>query len=182
MNLKNLKNLKEVSFHEQLGSRRDIGYEAYDPENVYVISGGSVQQSGGSIKIIQNTRFLVKISECELFSACDSSEINKIPDIFFKKRNLVIMKNLNDDKCLLYCYIRKNLNLITVNPSRISKKDINFAKELIDEFNIDFENISIGEIDEIENFLECNIYVFGCNKRLNSKKIIKKVLRNMIKI
>ena len=24
--------------------------------------------------------------------------------------------------------------------------------ELIDEFNIDFENVSIGEIDEIENF------------------------------
>ena len=58
------------------------------------------------------------------------------------------MKNLNDNKCLLYCYIRKHLNPITLNPSRINKKDINFAKELIDEFEIDFENISIGEINE----------------------------------
>ena len=88
------------------------------------------------------------------------------------------MKNLNSNKCLLYCYIRKYLNPITVNPSRISKKDIQIAKELIDEFNIDFENVSIGEIDEIENFLECNIYVFGCNENLNSKKIIRKSSKN----
>ena len=61
----------------------------------------------------------IKISECELFSGGDSKEIDKIPELFFEKRNLVIMKNLNDNKCLLYTYIRKNLNLITVNPSRI---------------------------------------------------------------
>ena len=64
------------------------------------------------------------------------------------------MKNFNDNKCLLYCYIRKHLNPITTNLSRISKKDIQISKELIDEFNIDFENISIGEIDGIEDFLE----------------------------
>ena len=88
------------------------------------------------------------------------------------------MKNLNDNKCLLYSYIRKHLNLITVNPSRISKKDIAISKGLVDEFNIDFENISIGEIDEIENLLECNIHVFGCDENLNSKKIIRKSLKN----
>ena len=68
------------------------------------------------------------------------------------------------------CYIRKHLNPTTVNPSRISKKDIQNSKELIVEFNINFENVSIGEIDEIENFLECNIHVFGCNKEFNGKK------------
>ena len=141
------------------------------------ILGGSIQ-SGGSIKIIQNIRFIVKISECQLFLEGNSLKIDKIPDIFFKKRNLIIMKNLNDNKCLLYCYIRKHLNPITVNLSRISKKDMQIAKELMDEFNIDFENISIDEIDEIENFLECNIHVFGCNKKFNSKKIIRKSLKN----
>ena len=139
--------------------------------------GGSIQ-SGGSIKIIQNTRLVVKLSECSLFSAGDSKEIDKIPGLFFKKRNLIIVKNLNDNKCLLYSYIRKHLNPITTNLSRISKKDIQISKELIDEFNIDFENISIGEIDEIENLLECNIYVFGCDKEFNSKKIIRKSLKN----
>ena len=139
--------------------------------------GGSIQ-SGGSIKIIQNTRLVVKISECQLFSAGNSKGIDKIPDIFFKKRNLIIMKNLNNNKCLLYCYIRKHLNPITVNPSRISKKDMQISKELIDEFNIDFENVSIGKIDGIEEFLECNIHVFGYNKEFNSKKIIRKSLKN----
>ena len=113
-----------------------------------------------------------------MFSGGDSKEIDKISELFFKKRNLVIMKNINNNKCLLYCYIRKHLNPITVNLSRISKKDINISKELIDEFNIDFENVSIGEIDEVENFLECNIHVFGCNENYNSKKIIRKSLKN----
>ena len=113
-----------------------------------------------------------------MFSAGDSKEIDKIPELFLKKRNLVIMKNLNDNKCLLYCYIRKHLNPVTVNPSRISKKDIEISKELIDKFNIDFESISIGEINEIEEFLEWNIHIFGCNKDLNSKKIITISLKN----
>ena len=100
LNLKNFKNLKETSFYEELGSRRDIGYEVDDAENIDI--QGSVQ-SGGFINIIQNTRFVVKILECQLFLAGDSREIDKIPELFFKKRSLIIMKNLNDNKCLLYC-------------------------------------------------------------------------------
>ena len=88
------------------------------------------------------------------------------------------MRNLNNNKCLLFSYIRKHLNPTTINPSRVSKKDIQTSKELIDEFNIDFENISISEIDEIENFLECNIHIFGCNESYNSKKIFRKSLKN----
>ena len=34
------------------------------------------------------------------------------------------------------------------------KKDIEISKELIDENNIDFENISLDEIDSIEDLLE----------------------------
>ena len=81
------------------------------------------------------------------------------------------MKNLNDNKGLLYCYIRKYLNCITVNHTRITKKDLEISKELIDEFNTHFENVSIGEINEIEEFLECNIHIFGCNKDFDSKKL-----------
>ena len=174
LNLENFKNLKPVDFKEQIGFDRNT----YDNnlENIDIL-GGSIQ-SGGSIKIIQNTRFVVKISECQLFSAEDSREIDKIPELIFKKRNLVIMKNLNDNKCLLHSYIRKHLNPITANPSRISKKDIEISKGLVDEFNIDLENISIGKIDEVENFLECNIHVSGCNKEFNNKKIIRKSLKN----
>ena len=177
LKLKNLKSLKPIDFEDQIGFDRE-GYDGTnDLENIDIL-GGSIQ-SRGSIKIIQNTRLVVKISECQLFSEGNSKEIDKIPDIFFKKRNLIIIKNLNDNKCLLYCYIRKYLNPTTINPSRITKKDIQTTKELVDEFNIDFENVSIGEIDEIENFLECNIHIFGCNKEFNSKKIIRKSLKNL---
>ena len=99
LNLKNLRNLKPIAFKTQVGIHRD-GYQSNDLENNDIIAGGSVQ-SGGSLKIIQNTRLIVKISECKLFSAGDFKEIDKIPELFFKKRNLVIMKNLNDDKRLL---------------------------------------------------------------------------------
>ena len=178
MNLKNFINLKPIDFKEQIGFDRNT-YNADDLENIDIL-GGSIQ-SGGSIKIIQNIRFVVKISECQLFSAGDFKEIDKTPELFLKKRNLIIMKNLNNNKCLLFSYIRKYLNPITVNPSRISKKDIQTSKKLIDEFNIDFENVLIGEIDEIENFLECNIHKFGCNESYNSKKIIRKSLKNFNK-
>ena len=176
LNFKNFRNLKPINFEDQIGFDRNTYDGTNDLENIDIL-GGSIQ-SGGSIKIIQNTRLVVKTSECQLFSAGNSLEINKIPELFFKKRNLVIMKNLNDNKFLLYCYIRKHLNSITTKISRINKKDIQISKELIDEFNTDFENISISEIDEVENYLECNIHVFGCNKEFNSKKIIRKSLKN----
>ena len=130
------------------------------------------------MKIIQNTRLLIKISEVQLFSPGNSKEINKIPELFFNNTNLVIIKNLNDNKCLLWCFIRKHLNPIDSNVSRINQKDIEISKELIEEHNIDFENVSISEFDKIEDLLECNIYVFGCNKKLENKKIIRKSLKN----
>ena len=82
---------------------------------------------------------------------------------------------------MLRCFIRKHLNPIEKNNSRINKKDIKISKELIDEFNIDFENISISEIDGVEDFLECNIHVFGYNKEFNGKEIIRKSLKNFNK-
>ena len=51
-----------------------------------------------SIMTIQNSRLIVKISECDIFSG--GNEIDKIPELFFKKRNLLIMKN-DDNKCFL---------------------------------------------------------------------------------
>ena len=90
LNFKNFRNLKHINFEDQIGFNRNTYDASNDLENIDIF-GGSIQL-GGSIKIIQNTRFFVKISECKLFSAGDSLEINKIPELFFKKRNLVIMK------------------------------------------------------------------------------------------
>ena len=111
-----------------------------------------------SIMTIQNSRLIVKISECDIFSG--GNEIDKIPEIFFKKRNLLIMKN-DDNKCFLYCYIRKFKNIMTNNLSRITKKDLLIVDEIIDECNMDFENVSLDELDKIENLLKVNIHIFG---------------------
>ena len=173
LNLKNFKNLKRFDFRNREGFDGTV----VDQEQINIISEGDIEYDASQMKIIQNTRLLIKMSECNIFSAGNSLEINKIPDIFFQKRNLVIIKNLNDNKCLLWCFIRKHLNPIEKNISRINKKDIEISKELIDEFNTDFENVSIGQIDEIEDFLECNIHIFGCNKYLASKKILRKSLK-----
>ena len=35
------------------------------------------------------------------------------------------------------------------------------------------KTVSLEEIDNIENLLECNIHVFGCNKDFNSKKLLE---------
>ena len=149
-----------------------------DLENINIISEGEIEYDSSQIKILQNTRLLIKMSEVQLFSPGDSKEIDKIPKIFFDKKNLVIIKNLDDNKCLLWCFIRKHLNPVNLNVSRINKKDIEISEELIEEHNIDFENISINEIHKIEDLLECNIYVFGCNEKLENKKIIRKSLKN----
>ena len=175
LNLKNFKNLKCFNFDDLYGRNQGVYDGTIDLENINIISEGDIEYDASQMKIIQNTRLLIKMSECDIFSAGNSEEIDNIPDIFFKKRNLVIFKNLNDNKCLLFSYIRKYLNPITTKVSRINKKDIEISKELIDEFNTDFENISISEIDEVENFLECNIHVFGCDKN----SIVKTLLENL---
>ena len=61
-----------------------------------------------SIMTIQNTRLVVKISEWDIFSA--GNEIDKIPEIFLKKRNLLIMKN--DITNVFYIVISENLKML----------------------------------------------------------------------
>ena len=173
--MKNFKNLKTTDFDDTIGFDRE-GYDGDDPENINIMSTGDIDYDASQIRIIQNTRLVVKLSECQLFCIGSSKEIDKIPEIFFKKRNLLIIKNLNDNKCLLWCFIRAFLNPIKKNPSRINKKDIQICKELMNEHDYDFENVSLDEIDNIEDLLECNIHIFGCDKKLleNLKNVLIK--------
>ena len=83
--------------------------------------------SGNSIDIIQNTRCIFKISQVDLFSAGDQFE--KIPELFYKLKNLLIIKN-SDKKCFLYCYIRKFKNCLSQNAFRITKEDRIIAEDI----------------------------------------------------
>ena len=178
LNLKNFKDLKCFDFDgNYLDCREQELYDGTinDPENINIISE-DIEYDASQIRTIQNTRLLIKLSECQLFSA-GGLEFNKIPEMFFNKKNLVIIKNLNDNKCFLWSYIRKFLNPIEKNVSRVTKKDIEISKELIDEHDFQFEDVSLDEINKIEDLLECNIHIFGCNKQMLSKKIIRKSLK-----
>ena len=153
-----------------IGNSEIANYNAEDNlEELNILS--MHEDYNSSIITIQNSRLIVKISECDIFSA--GNEIDKIPEIFFKKRNFLIMKN-EDNKCFLYCFIRKFKNVITNKASRITKKDFLLAEEIIYECNMDFESVSFDELDKIENLLKVNIHIFGCNKKFNYKKTIRK--------
>ena len=173
MKLNNFKNLKTTDFDDIIGFNRE-GYDGDDPENISIISKGDIEYDSSDLSIIQNTRLVIKLSEYNPFIGGSLKEINQIPEIFFKKRNILIMKNETDNKCLLYCYIRRFLNDVKKNPSRLNKKDIEISKELINEHSFNFEDITLDQMNEVENLLECNIHIFGCNKKMESKKIIRK--------
>ena len=71
------------------------------------------------------------MSEVQLFTPGNSSEIDKIPEIFFNKKNLVIIKILNDNKCLLWCYIRKHVNPIEKMFQELIKRILKFQKNYL---------------------------------------------------
>ena len=129
LNFKNFKNLKCFDFDDLYGRNREVfDGTPIDQEQINIISEGDIEYDASQMKIIQNTRLLIKLSECQIFSAGNSLEINKIPDIFFKKKNLVIIKNLNDNKCLLWCFIRKHLNPIKKIFQGLVKRIYKFQK------------------------------------------------------
>ena len=91
MKMKNFKNLKTTDFDDTIGFDRE-GYDGVDPENINIMSTGDIDYDVSQVRIIQNTRLVIKLSECQLFCAGNSKEIDKIPDIFFKKREFINYK------------------------------------------------------------------------------------------
>ena len=83
LNFKNFKDLKPINFKEQIGFDRNTYDGTNDLENINIL-GGSIQYEK-FIKIIQNTRFVVKIYECVLFTGGNYKEVDKIPELFFQK-------------------------------------------------------------------------------------------------
>ena len=128
-------------------------------------------QSGKTFKLddpeetdYTNLRCVIKMTEYTPISGGSKLQLNKIPNLFFNIRSLLILQN-DDNECFLYCYIREILNPITRNSFRITKNDKELANEIINETNLSFDNVAIGEINKIENKLNVNINIFSCNKK-----------------
>ena len=122
-------------------------------------------ESGNSIKTVQNIECYIKLSQCNLLKG--ATFVN-IPEIFYKSKIINIIKN-KDQKCFIYCYIRKFLNPVTKHSERVSIKDKNICINLEDELRYNFDDVKIKDLSKIEDLLKTNIYVYTCDKDLKDK-------------
>ena len=104
-------------------------------------------------------------------------DFEKIPKIFYDSKVIHVIKN-KDEKCFIYCYIRKYLNPVNKHSEQVSLKDKEFAKKLENELEYNFDNVKIKDLNQIENLLETNIYFYSCNKNLKNKIPIYKSDKN----
>ena len=81
----------------------------------------------------------------------------------------------------LYCYIREFLNPITEKRFRITRKDKELANEIINETNLDFENVSISEIDKIKKNYKLMLMYFHVIKTIKIKIQLENLEKIMIK-
>ena len=149
----------------------------YDIDKMYEdLDKINLNKTGDSNKCIHNMGYDIKISECELIQGSQFNFKN-IPKIFYDSKVINIIKN-KDEKCFIYCYIRKFLNPIIKHSERVSLKDKEICKILEDELEYNFDNIKIKDLNQIENLLETNIYIYTCDKNLKNKIPIYKSDKN----
>ena len=79
-----------------------------------------------------------------------------------------VIKN-KDEKFFIYCYIKKYLNPVNKHAERVSLKDKVFVEKLEEELEHNFDNVKIKDLNQIENLLETNVYVYSCDKHLKNK-------------
>ena len=75
------------------------------------------KESGNSIYYINSTGCEIFIRECQLLKGANYN-FEKIPKIFYKSKVISVIKN-KDQKCFIYCYIRKFLNLTKNHSDRV---------------------------------------------------------------
>ena len=157
--------------------KNDVHDYQYDIDQMYEdLDKVNFIESENSITYINNMGCDIKITECELLHG-SQFDFEKIPKIFYNSKVINIIKN-KDEKCFIYCYIRKYLNLVNKHSERVSLKDKEFAKKIEEELEYNFDNVKIKDLNQIENLLETNIYVYSCNKNLKNKIPIYKSDKN----
>ena len=134
------------------------------------------KESGDSIYYINSVGCEIYITECELLKGSNYN-FEKIPKIFYTSRVISIIKN-KDQKCFIYCYIRKFLNNIDKHQDGVSLKDKQIVNKLEEKLNFNFDDVKIKDLSKIENLLETNIYVYTCDKNLKNRLPIYKSDKN----
>ena len=134
------------------------------------------KESGNSIYYINSVGYEILITEFQLLKGANYNFEN-IPKIFYKSKVISVIKD-KDEKCFIYCYIRKFLNPVNNHWDRVSLKDKQIVNKLEEELNYNFDNAKIKDLSRIENLLETNIYVYTCDKILK----IDCLFINLIKI
>ena len=149
----------------------------YDIDKIYEdIDKINFIKSVNSITYIHNMGCDIKITECKLLRGSQFN-FEKIPKLFYDSKVINVFKN-KDEKCFIYCYIRKFLNPVNKHSERVSLKDKEFVKKLEDELEYNFDNVKIKDLNQIENLLETNVYVYTCDKNLKNKVPIYKSDKN----
>ena len=135
------------------------------------------KKSGDSIYNINNVGCDIFILECELLEGSNYNFEN-IPRIFYKSKVISVIKN-KDEKCFIYCYIRKFLDNFDKNHiDRISLKDKEIFNKLEQELNFNFDNVQVKDLSKIEDLLETNIYVYTCHANFKKRLPIYKSDKN----
>ena len=175
-NIEHLESNKERNLKPYLMKYSAMDYD-YKIKKMYEdIDKVNFKQSGYSIYYINSVGCEIFITECQL-SKGSNYIFEKIPKIFYNSKVISIIKN-KDQKCFIYCYIRKFLNNVNKQQDRVSLKDKEITNKLEDELDFNSDNIKIKDLSRIENLLETNIYVYTCDKNLKNKLPIYKSDKN----
>ena len=124
------------------------------------------KKSGNLIYNINNVGCDIFILQCQLLKGSNYN-FDNIPKIFYSSKVISVIKN-KDEKCFIYCYIRKYLDNVDNHKDRISVKDKKIAKELEEELSFNFDDVEIKDLSKIEDLLETYIYVSTCNRNLKN--------------
>ena len=166
-NIEHLESNKERNLKPYLIKNSSSDYN-YKIKKMYEdIDKINFKESGNSIYYINSSGCHIHISECQLLKGSNYN-FEKIPKIFYTSRVINVIKN-KDQKCFIYCYIRKYLNNAYNHKDRISLKDKQIVKKLEEELDFNFDNVKIKDLSKIENLLETNIYVYTCDKNLKNR-------------
>ena len=116
-NLENLEKNEERNLKPYLikNSSNDYNYKFVKMEED--ISKVNFKESGDSIYYINSVGCEIFISERQLLKGSNYN-FEKIPKIFYTSKAISTIKN-KDEKCFIYCYIRKFLNNVNTHKDRV---------------------------------------------------------------